>query len=116
MFRVLEKKEIDGSAALSAKVKHLGMILKVVSGQIISSYFSAYELSSCGASKNYQGDTMGMFEFVPGVEKEGSPVYRQAHSRELQTDDDDYLLFRWEKPLFFPPQQIRQRVAGWARG
>ena len=40
---------------------------------------------------------MGRFEFVPGVEKEGSPVFRQAHSREVPSDRD-YRLVRWEKP------------------
>ena len=57
---------------------------------------------------------MGRFEFVPGVGKEG-PVYRQAHSREVPSNYD-FHLYRWEKPLFFPPQQIWQRVAGWVRG
>ena len=42
---------------------------------------------------------MGRFEFVPGVEKEGSPVYRQAHSREVPSDWD-YRLFRWGKPSY----------------
>ena len=49
-------------------------------------HFAAYELSSCGASKNYGGHAMGRFEFVPGVEKEGAPVYRQAQSKELPSD------------------------------
>ena len=53
------------------------------------SHFAAYELSSSGASKNYQGSRMGKFEFVPGVEKDGSPVYRQAHSSDL-----NFLLYR----------------------
>ena len=57
------------------------------------SHFAAYELSSSGSSKNHQGARMGRFEFVPGVENEGSPVYRQAHSREVPSDYD-YLLFR----------------------
>ena len=43
---------------------------------------------------------MGRFEFVPGVERDGSPVYRQAHSREVPSDFD-FLLLRWEKPLLF---------------
>ena len=43
---------------------------------------------------------MGRFEFVPGVDKEGSPVFRQAHSRKVPTDYD-FLLYRWGKPLFF---------------
>ena len=42
---------------------------------------------------------MGRFEFVPGVEEEGSPVYRQAHSREVPSDRDNRL-FRWEKLSF----------------
>ena len=85
VFRVLERKETEGGADVSTKVKNLGicMILKLFSQQITSSNVAAYELSSSGASKNYQGGRMGRFEFVPGVEKEGSPVYRQAHSREI---------------------------------
>ena len=55
--------------------------------------FAAYELSSSGASKNYQGHVMGRFEFVPGVEKYGAPVYRQAHSKEVPSGRN-YLLFR----------------------
>ena len=74
--------------------------IETLSQQITSSNFAAYELSSSGASKNYQGRTMGRFEFVPGVEKEGSPVYRQAHSREVPSNYDN-LLFRWESPSFF---------------
>ena len=57
------------------------------------SHFAAYELSSSGASKDYQGGRMGRFEFVPGVEKYGAPVYRQAQSREVPSDYD-FLLFR----------------------
>ena len=54
---------------------------------------------------------MGRFEFVPGVEREGSPVYRQAHSREVPTDKD-FLLFRWEKPLFFS-SSADLAMSGW---
>ena len=69
--------------------------------------FAAYELSGTGASREV-GGVMGRFEFVPGVEKEGSPVYRQAHSKELATDMymGDILLYRWESPLIllsYPP-------------
>ena len=48
---------------------------------------------------------MGRFEFVPGVDKEGSPVYRQAHSKELATEFGGILLYRWENPLIlsYPP-------------
>ena len=41
---------------------------------------------------------MGRFELIFGEEREGSPVYRQAHSREIPSDydddDDDILLYR----------------------
>ena len=60
-------------------------------------HFAAYELSSSGASKNYQCAAMGRFEFVPGVEKEGSPVYRQAHSKEIPNTLGETRLYRWEK-------------------
>ena len=48
---------------------------------------------------------MGRFEFMPGVEKEGSPVYRQAHSKEIPMPYGDILLYRWESPLIlsYPP-------------
>ena len=48
---------------------------------------------------------MGRFEFIPGVEKWGSPVYRQAQSKEIETDMGDILLYRWESPLIlsYPP-------------
>ena len=67
--------------------------------------FAAYELSGTGASKEEVGAAMGRFEFMPGVEKEGSPVYRQAHSKELATDVGDILLYRWESLLIlsYPP-------------
>ena len=61
--------------------------------------FAAYELSGTGATKEF-GLTMGRFEFMPGVEKNGSPVYRQAHSKEigrpilLYGDEGDILLYR----------------------
>ena len=42
---------------------------------------------------------MGRFEFVPGVEKNGSPVYRQTHSK-VVPNDNEFLLFRWEKSPF----------------
>ena len=60
--------------------------------------FAAYELSGTGASKERVGFVMGRFEFVPGVDKEGSPVYRQAHSEEI-ANLGDILLYRWESPL-----------------
>ena len=73
--------------------------IETLSGQITSSHFAAYELTSNGASKNYQGHTMGRFEFLPGVEREGCPVYRQAQSREVPSDFDCFLS-RWEKCFF----------------
>ena len=57
---------------------------------------------------------MGRFEFMPGVEKEGSPVYRQAHSKEIATRLGDILLYRWEKSSYLilsSPHQIWGRVA-----
>ena len=40
-------------------------------------------LSSSGVSSNYVGQAYGRFDLVPGKEKEGSPVYRQGHSKEI---------------------------------
>ena len=55
---------------------------------------------STGASKGEVGPAMGRFEFMPDVEKEGSPVYRQAHSREIPMDVGEIVLYRWEKSSF----------------
>ena len=42
-------------------------------------------LSSLGASRHV-GQAFGRFDLVPGCEKGGSPVYRQAHSKEIPTE------------------------------
>ena len=68
--------------------------------------FAAYELTGTGACEvQYSMAAMGRFEFMPGVEKEGSPVYRQAQSKEIATNWGDILLYRWESPLIlsYPP-------------
>ena len=38
---------------------------------------------------------MGRFDFVPGVQEEGSPVYRQAHSKEIPNAMGVAHLYRW---------------------
>ena len=48
--------------------------------------------------KNYSSDTMGRFEFLPGMERGGSPVYRQSHSNKVPSGLD-FLLYRWESTL-----------------
>ena len=47
-------------------------------------------LSSLGVS-SYEAS--GRFDLVPGEEKEGSPVYRQAHSKEVP-NKKELLLYR----------------------
>ena len=61
--------------------------------------FAAYELSGTGASKDYVGITMGRFEFMPGEDYDGSPVYKQAHSKEIATHLGIIILYRWESPF-----------------
>ena len=59
-------------------------------------------LSSLGVSSNKVGQAFGRFDLVPGEEKEGSPVYRQALSKEIFTKQDrqahskeiEFLLYR----------------------
>ena len=60
-------------------------------------------LSSVGSSGNHVGQAFGRFDLVPGEEKEGSPVYRQAHSKEIKTEKKsdqeiptkiDFLMYR----------------------
>ena len=50
-------------------------------------------LLSLGVSSKYVGKAFGRFDLVPGKEKEGSPVYRQAHSKEIPTKKE-FLLCR----------------------
>ena len=56
---------------------------------------SAVEFSSTGPAGDYHGDNMGRFELLLGEERDGCPVYKQAHSREMP-EKKDTLLFRWE--------------------
>ena len=50
-------------------------------------------LSSVGESSSHVGEAFGRFDLLPGEEKCGSPVYRQAHSKEIPTKEE-YLLYR----------------------
>ena len=54
----------------------------------------AVEFSSTGPAGDCHGDGMGRFELLIGEERDGSPVYQQAHSREMP-ENDEVLLFRW---------------------
>ena len=55
--------------------------------------FPGYKLSSAGTSKNHVAFAMGSFNFLPGIEEECSPIYKQAQSKEIPAEDS-YLLFR----------------------
>ena len=50
-------------------------------------------LSSVGESSSYVGQAFGRFDLLLGKEKEGSPVYRQAHSKEIPKKKE-FLLYR----------------------
>ena len=50
-------------------------------------------LLSLGVSSKYVGQAFGRFDLVPGKEKEGFPVYKQAHSREIP-EEEEFLLYR----------------------
>ena len=54
---------------------------------------AALEISSSGPAGEYQGGKFGLYELVIGEEIEGSPVYRQAHSEEIQSHYK-YILYR----------------------
>ena len=41
-----------------------------------------------GESSNHVGEAFGRFDLLPGEEKCGSPVYRQAHSKEIFSKKD----------------------------
>merc|ERR1719458_1839436 len=65
VFKALKKEEVDRKTVI---VAHLT---------------TALEFTSDGPAGIHQGDMVGRYELVPGEEQEGSPVYRQAHSREI---------------------------------
>ena len=50
-------------------------------------------MSSTGVSKNLVAFALGRFDFVPGVEEERHPTYKQAQSKEIPSEDA-YLLYR----------------------
>ena len=54
---------------------------------------AALEISRSEPTGDYLGVMMGRFELIIGEEEEGSPVYRQADSREIP-GHRNYLLFR----------------------
>ena len=60
---------------------------------IITVTFAALEISCTGPAGDHQGDAMGVFELLVGEERDMSPVYIQAQSRQMQ-ETDKTLLFR----------------------
>ena len=56
-------------------------------------YDPGYKLSSTGVSKNHIAFALGRFDFLPGVEEERHPTYKQAQSKEIPSEDA-YLLYR----------------------
>ena len=46
-----------------------------------------------GPAGDHQGGVLGRFELDVGEERDGSPVYRQAHSREMPKEYN-FLLYR----------------------
>ena len=71
------------------------MIFKTIINKQITNDFAAYELCSSGPSKCHASFDMGRFDIVPGVQEEGSPVYRQAHSKEIPNTLGETRLYRW---------------------
>ena len=57
---------------------------------------AALEITSCGPAGDCQGNSMGKFDLIVGEEREGSPVYKQAHSRGMPRVEN-HLLYRLEK-------------------
>merc|ERR1711963_690826 len=75
VFEAVVKEELEGNTSFSPKIK------------------PAIEFSSTGPAGDYQGDFLGRFELLIGEERDGSPVYQQAHSREMP-ENREVLLFR----------------------
>ena len=51
------------------------------------------ELASNGPGGDYQGNVLGRYELVLGEQTNDSPVYEQAHSKEVPTERR-YKLYR----------------------
>ena len=43
-----------------------------------------------GKSNKHVGQAFGRFDLLPGQEECDAPVYKQAHSKEIFTRNDDY--------------------------
>ena len=67
----------------------------MLAGTVLDSIHDLAELflSSVGESSSHVGEAFGRFDLLPGEEKCGSPVYRQAHSKEIPTEKE-FLLYR----------------------
>ena len=52
-----------------------------------------FEISSAGPAGDHHGDCKGRFETIIGEDKDGFPVYQQAHSKEIPSEYN-YLLYR----------------------
>ena len=92
VFAALAKEEVDGKTVIVARRKKGKTFQHQPLFKTISPN-AALEISSSGPAGEYQGALMGRFELVVGEERDGSPVYRQAHSGEIPSDVD-YLLYR----------------------
>ena len=67
----------------------------MLAGTILDSKHGITELvlSSLGESFSHVGQAFGRFDLLPGEEKDGCLVYRQAHSKEIPTEKE-FLLYR----------------------
>jgi len=75
VFEAVVKEELDGKSSFSPNIK------------------PAFEFSSTGFAADYKPHSLGRFELLPGEERDGSPVYQQAHSKEMP-ENNEVLLFR----------------------
>ena len=50
-------------------------------------------LSNLDVNSNYIDQAFGRFDLMPVKEKEGSPIYRHAYSKEIQAEKE-FLLYR----------------------
>ena len=83
VFAALAKEEVDGKAVVVSRRKKGKTFGNIQHQPLFSLVFpnAALEISSSGPAR--RGWAMGRFELIFGVEIEGSPVYKQAQSREI---------------------------------
>ena len=110
VFKALVKENVGGVDVITSRIKPGNIPCPIYckfspfKNDINDHLRTEFELASSGPGGAHCGATLGRYELVPGEQINGSPVYKQAHSKEVPTRwRYKYKLHRWDKPLHLHP-------------